>query len=183
MWLRSGRLVDPLDLDLSKVTLTDLAWSLAHTMRWGGHANPAISVAQHCVAMAREAWPNPRLALLCLHHDDGEAFFGDMLRDLKAHPNMRWYAEQEHRATELCVRHFAPQLDDLPISAAKELDRRSLLTERAMCFPADKDKTSYHPEESPLPWSHFEPYNCSGGYWAGAWLSAHSELVQRLQGA
>lgn len=139
MWLRSGRLVDPTAIDFSKVELYDLAWALANVNRWGGHASPAVSVAKHAIACARACWATPRLALLALHHDDGEAFFGDMCRDLKSHPGMAWYREQEHAATAACIRHFAPSVADLPLSAVKTVDTQSLLTERAWHFPPDKD--------------------------------------------
>ena len=153
MWTASGKLVDPcaLERDIEKVTLYDIAWALSQTMRWGGHARPGISVARHAIACARAAGrKSSRLGLLALHHDDGEAFFGDMPRDLKSRPEMAWYREQEHRATEICVRHFAPQCQGLALSAVKEVDNGSLLWERANLLPRDKEPTTYLPDVQPL---------------------------------
>lgn len=179
MWLRSGLLVDPLNLtrDISRVTIPDMAHALAHVNRWGGHADPPISVALHSLACAREALRrSPRLALLALHHDDGEAFFGDMCRDLKGEPGMSWYREQERAATEICVRHFAPAVADIPLEAIKEIDTRSLLWERARCFPATKEDASYHPELSPLTDAHF--YVAPDSTVEASWIELHDRLTR-----
>lgn len=177
IWLRSGRLVDPLNLDLSLVTVEDLAWSLGNVSRFGGHCDPPVSVAQHTLACARQAAKeSPVLALLALHHDDGEAFFGDMPRDLKARPEMAWYRAQEHRCTLRCIEHFAPACLDLPLRAVKPIDTRSMLTERRDRFPADKDATDYHPPVDPLPKSHYY----ASDTWE-TWVKLHYKLTDRAE--
>ena len=178
MWIHSGRIVDPMHLAeyMHRVTLSDVSWALAHTYRWGGHADPAISVAQHAAACARAAMANPRLALVALHHDDGEAFFGDMVRGIKEHPSMAEYRRLEHEATELCIRRFAPACAGIPVSAVKELDTRSLLWERARLLPPDRDSTDYHPELFPLPDECFV-IDQSPAEAARSWLELHETLT------
>jgi len=156
LWLRSGRLVDPLNIDFGKVELYDVAWALANENRWGGHCSPPISVAQHAIACARAVWEQPALSLLALHHDDGEAFFKDMPRDLKARPEMAWYREQEHACTERCIRHFAPSVASLLTipnirHSLKTIDLGSLLTERTDRFPPEREDCGYTPDVPPLP--------------------------------
>lgn len=179
LWLKSGKLVDPLNIDFMKVTTQDLAWALAHVNRWGGHCDPPVSVAQHAVACCFAAWPNPRLSLLALHHDDGEAFFGDMCRDLKSRPEMAWYREQEHRATEACIGHFAPEASGINLAAVKDIDTMSLLAERAQCLPPGKEDAGFHPELEPLAFDFGRVETPE--YWASVFVVAHYVLKVRLR--
>jgi len=73
---RSGTHVDILNPDPSAIRVEDIAHALACTNRYGGHLYAPYSVAQHAVIMS-EICP-PDLAFECLHHDDEEAFIGDM---------------------------------------------------------------------------------------------------------
>lgn len=81
---RGGRF-DLSDPDPDDVHIEDIAASLAHTCRFGGHCNQFYSVAHHSLHVSRELpSDNPRLQLLGLLHDAGEAYLGDIPRPLKA---------------------------------------------------------------------------------------------------
>jgi uncharacterized protein len=78
---RSGKLIDLLNPKPEDLVLEDIAWALAHTNRFNGHASVAYSVAEHSVRVShvcdrRDAWAG-------LMHDATEAYLGDVTRPLK----------------------------------------------------------------------------------------------------
>jgi len=80
----TGGSFDLFDPDPEDVRLPDIAAGLAHTCRFGGHCRTFYSVAHHSLHVSRElADAGPRLALLGLLHDAGEAYVGDVPRPLK----------------------------------------------------------------------------------------------------
>ncbi|WP_290815891.1 hypothetical protein [Halovivax sp.] len=81
----SGRRVDPFDVSPTDVHLRDVAAGLSHTCRFGGHCKHFYSVAHHSLNVSRELpREEPRLQLIGLLHDAGEAYLGDIPRPLKA---------------------------------------------------------------------------------------------------
>ncbi len=82
IWTHGGRRFDLRNPDAAAVSIADIAWSLATTRRWTGHARPAYSVAQHSVYASRLV---PReYALEALLHDAAEAYTGDIASPLKS---------------------------------------------------------------------------------------------------
>ena len=73
----------PFDPQPAEVRLLDIAAGLAHTCRFGGHCRQFYSVAEHSLYVSRE-FETPRLRLLGLLHDAGEAYLGDVPRPIKA---------------------------------------------------------------------------------------------------
>jgi len=69
------------------LSLDDLAYGLAHTFRYGGHSDPAVTVAEHCLLVTQiiqVLWPgNPRLALAGLFHDASESVLHDIQSPLR----------------------------------------------------------------------------------------------------
>lgn len=86
----------------STVTLPELADCLSNICRWGGWCNPWFSVLQHEILVAdlvyNDTSGDPLCTLYALHHDDHEAFRGDIpsprKRYLKRH-NQLFRGEQE----------------------------------------------------------------------------------------
>jgi hypothetical protein len=79
----TGESFDLFSPDPADVRLLDIAAGLAHTCRFGGHCREFYSVALHSLHVSRELPDDPRLQLLGLFHDAGEAYVGDVPRPLK----------------------------------------------------------------------------------------------------
>lgn len=82
----SGEYVDTSNPQPETIKLSDVAHALANTCRFGGHCKHFYSVATHAVFVSRrlERRSAPlELQLAGLHHDDAEAFLGDIPRPLK----------------------------------------------------------------------------------------------------
>lgn len=100
----SGAFVDTADPQ-PNIRLQDIAHALSLTCRFGGHCRVYYSVAEHAVLVSRwlEAGGYPRYTCLAgLHHDDSQAFLGDVTRPLKTHLGER-YAELSSRMDRAIV--------------------------------------------------------------------------------
>ena len=87
-WLLTaeGKQFYPLDPRPEAVSLDDIARALSHLCRWTGHTRYHYSVAQHAVQVALAVEHiAPDWALAALHHDDAEAYLGDIARPWKKH--------------------------------------------------------------------------------------------------
>lgn len=85
--LASGGYLDLADPDPHNIRLDDVAHGLAHTCRFAGQCRKFYSVAEHAVLVAmrlRGLGAVPAVQLAGLHHDDAEAYLGDVTRPLKA---------------------------------------------------------------------------------------------------
>ena len=69
-----------------RINLEDIAHALGNICRYGGHCRVFYSVAEHAVFVServkRQGWSKV-LQLAALHHDDSEAYLGDIPRPLK----------------------------------------------------------------------------------------------------
>lgn len=81
-----GAFVDTHRPDPSSISLEDIAHALAQTCRFGGHCQRFYSVAEHAVFVSRRLERQTRdmaVVLAGLHHDDAEAYLGDIPRPMK----------------------------------------------------------------------------------------------------
>lgn len=72
------------------IRLDDIAWQLATTNRYLGAASRPISVAEHALLVASrlaDLGAPPETVLAGLHHDDHEAYMGDIVRAVKTYLN------------------------------------------------------------------------------------------------
>ncbi len=126
-WMQtfSGGRFYPLDPRPEDLDLADIAHSLSHICRYGGHVDRFYSVAEHCVLLSHAVAPEH--ALWALLHDATEAYVGDMVRPLKAH--MPDYCQVEDRIMDIVALRYG--LDGPMPAEVKDADTRILLDERA----------------------------------------------------
>ena len=82
----SGLIVDLERPTPDMIDPDDIAWALAHTLRYGGHSNQPITVANHSIEDANHvayATADADLVRAGLLHDAAEAYLGDVIRPLK----------------------------------------------------------------------------------------------------
>lgn len=136
----SGNFVDTKRPDPDTIVLEDIAHALANTCRYGGHCQRFYSVAEHAVfcsiRVERQGYGR-RTALAALHHDDAEAYLGDIPRPLK--PLLgKGYERLSDRMDAAIVEGL-----DLPLSVGhfhdqpvKEADTWALLVEAKFLLPS-----------------------------------------------
>lgn len=83
----TGRFVDTKTPKAATICLEDVAHALAATCRYGGHCQRFYSVAEHsvfCSIRVERRGYGRELQLAALHHDDAEAYLGDIPRPMKS---------------------------------------------------------------------------------------------------
>lgn len=82
-WLQTftGKRFFPLDPREEDVCIEDIAHSLAHQCRYGGHVKRFYSVAEHCILLSERVYPDHAFAALM--HDCAEAYLVDIPRPIK----------------------------------------------------------------------------------------------------
>ena len=124
IYLRSGLYFDLGEPRACPFTIEDVAHSLAHICRFGGHTRRFYSVAEHSVWCSRIV--PPEHALEALLHDAAEAFIGDVTRPLKS-------MLPSYRALEASVEEAVfTRLGIGPVlhESVREADRRMLVAEQ-----------------------------------------------------
>lgn len=135
----SGQFVDVNDPRPSSIKLEDIAHALSQTCRYGGHCRRFYSVAEHAVfvshRIARRGHGVLR-QLAGLHHDDAEAYLGDIPRPLK--PLLTDFSALEDRMDRAIVAAL-----DLPFTTrafhdaeVKTADNWSLFVEAKFLLPS-----------------------------------------------
>lgn len=82
----SGKKFDYSDVEAYTPTVEEVAHSLSNTCRYNGHCKGYYSVAEHaarCALLAFRLGLSPAVQFAALHHDDDEAYSGDVIRPLK----------------------------------------------------------------------------------------------------
>lgn len=177
-WLqvRSGLAFYPLDPRVEDVTVDDVAFSLAHQNRFGGHAG-VYSVAQHCVHASVAVQPTPTecdaviamglassaldairlLTLAALCHDAHEAYVIDVPRPLKvamkpvhAGPPVSLYDMIEERCQRVVCAALGVPYELVHFASVVEADEVMLATEARdlMATPP----MPWGLDVDPLPW-------------------------------
>lgn len=102
----SGALIHLDDPRASELSCTDIAHGLANTCRFGGQCSEFYSVAQHAVFVRDLVLTHEECTLdrvrAALHHDDPEAFLGDVPSPLKPLLGVPWQQLEDDWDATLC---------------------------------------------------------------------------------
>jgi uncharacterized protein len=142
----TGRQYFPLDPKPGDIDIIDIAHSLSHLCRFGGHCMEYYSVAEHSVRVSRlvnqmfkESYPDRRnqqriTALWGLLHDAAEAYLLDFLRPMKS----QGILGGEYRRLEslnmqvICMQFKLPDKEPLIVTIADDVllatERRDLMS-------------------------------------------------------
>lgn len=137
MW--SGAYLDYENIRAKDITLVDIAHGLAHTCRFGGHSRIFYSVAEHAILVSSlllerhpGAWP---LALHALHHDDHEAYVGDLPTPLKNVLGPRYKRLVDTLDAAIC-QALGLGLPSLTLEPVKRADAEALRMEAHLLLPS-----------------------------------------------
>lgn len=189
----SGRYVDLARPTAAMIELVDVAHGLSMTCRYGGHCARFYSVAEHAVLVAEklEREGHPEFALAGLHHDDAEAYLGDVPRPLKllmmraAVPSVAGSYGQLEAAMDFAVwdalgrdlweaMHYQHPL-------VKAADNWAALTEARALMPSGGEGWSYWKMDVPWPVGD-PPWQLGMGppNARSLWLAKHRSLLAAL---
>lgn len=190
----SGRFLDFAEPDPGQITLDDIAHGLAHTCRYGGQCKHFYSVAEHSILVAEKLWEvyhDAWVALLGLHHDDHEAYIGDIPRSLKKLLGDEWILI-ERRMDEVIAAALGHQwaADDFHIGGhVKDADNWALMWEARYLLPSGGGGWDV---ELRWPVEGTRPQELSPGGWTipvsperakSKWLACHAKLKNMIGGS
>lgn len=190
----TGHYVDTNNPQPGSIVLEDIAHALSMLCRFGGHAKTFYSVAEHSVFVSKtleELGESRATCLAGLHHDDAEAYLGDIPRPLKLllAPVYRPLSDKmDHAIAVALSKHGPPWLyaTDFHRSEIKAADNHALLLEAQHLMPSH----GLNWEGSSLDWNIMDwktfvpeqPEYWTGGLSPvqaeGAFLSRHWELIR-----
>jgi hypothetical protein len=186
----------PAHPDHRAVNLKTLAYSLAGINRYGSHARPRISVAEHAVFVSRKLGrmdASLSLQMAGLHHDDAEALngIGDVQRPAK--PLLDESFRDRERKLDQCVwralawpdKEFEPlwQTAQLRDPLLKAVDCFTCVLEARFCMPSAGEgweQTFGDAAEVEIPTDRFDVLPFWPDWQAEReYLKRHHELAER----
>ena len=135
-----GEEFTPLDPDINKIHIEDIAHSLSLMCRANGHTEHFFSIAQHsinCTNEAKARGHSPRVQLACLLHDGSEAYISDITRPVKHY--LSEYRQIETNLQNVIYRKFVgEQLNEEELSLINNIDNDMLVNEFEALMPRRK---------------------------------------------
>lgn len=137
----TGRFVDTRTPHPGTIVVEDIAHALARTCRYGGHCLSFYSVAEHAVfcskRVERQGHGKAR-QLAALHHDDAEAYLGDIPRPLKPLLGAAYKRLTDKMDSAIIdALNLIGRESDFHAAEVKEADNWSLLVEARHLLPSE----------------------------------------------
>lgn len=185
----SGRFVDLSNPQPDTIVLEDIAHGLSHTCRYNGQIE-FYSVAEHAVAVSERLETlgyTREMCMIGLHHDDAEAYLGDVTRPLKSLLQPAYGVLTKRMEMTIAAALDLPMLvDPLGFSAVKDADNWALLREAKVLLPSMGEGWAGHgcnwdfdldvlTESKPSNWG---PSCLSPTDAEGLFLTRHWELIR-----
>lgn len=181
-----GGVFDPLDPDPELVQLEEIAHSLATSTRYTGHAVKPYFIAEHVVRASRlvEKEHGAGIAMWVLHHDDPEAYIGDLASPLKRDPA---FGQRFRGAEDRIMRYAICPAFNLPWPEPPEVHAVDTLMLKwevrdIMPKPTPEARALWEPwlvDLPPAPRERIEPWG-----WRQAkarYLAQHAKLERQLR--
>lgn len=186
----SGQFVDLKDPKPETINLDDIAYALSQICRYNGHTKRFYSVAEHAVMVSKRLERkgfSPHTQLSGLHHDDAEAYLGDVVRPLKVLLG-DLYTEMEDHMDEVIAKALElPKVSEISRHVIKEADDWAIFVEARHFLPSKGEgwtlKSFY--KDSDIPNRIVTPNYFKGGIKPSKahlnFLKRHSELIDPLK--
>lgn len=177
----SGLYLDVASPNPEMIQVDDIAHALSNICRYGGHCSPFYSVAEHAVFVSKRLerkGHSKETQLAGLHHDDAEAYLGDIPRPIK--PLLGKPYERMTNKVDAAI--FAaldlPLTDDDPLHdpIIKEADNWALLVEARHLLPSKGLYWDSHAEGKT--WTAGQPDRIiTPDYWRGGLQPEEAEAL------
>lgn len=136
----SGVFVDVGNPDPDTINLEDIAHALSQTCRYGGHCSTFYSVAEHSVFVSirvERKGGSKYEQLAALHHDDAEAYLGDIPRPMKPLLGDAYERMSDTMDAAIVLGLELPvAVSDLHASTIKDADNWALFVEAKYLLPS-----------------------------------------------
>jgi len=164
-----------------QIVLSDVALALSRACRYGGHTRRFYSVAEHTILMSdwvlQQPWGNELAALTALHHDDAEAYIGDLPRPAKQ--NMPQFKAVETGIDRAVAERFGTIY---PMPAwLKQADTAILVDERAQVMRQSGNRWAID-DHHPLGVRTWKIMGRWSWWVRREWLRRHEELTAKING-
>lgn len=165
------------------ISVDDIAHSLSMLCRFTGHSKRFYSVAEHVVRgtwALRELLVEGELLFLFLHHDDTEAYVGDVSRPLKS--RLPQYVELENRIHTAIYGALGPRIGPSLADRVKDVDNAMLGAEARVLMSRPPQDWGLKPKPHWLAFfrPHIPRYSIMPSwYWKREYLKLHHELKGR----
>lgn len=177
----TGKLINPLELRVEDVDITDIAHGLAMACRFNGHTKAHYSVAEHSVHVASRL--PKHLKLEGLLHDADEAYLVDLPKPLKVLPQFAAFVEAEHHVMSVIRKKFNLSLDE-PEEVKRQDKLMCLIEKKALMNwtapPADVCVAKFGQEIPEMDLPLFGPWNANWAKRIGV-PSAKEEFLQAFK--
>lgn len=129
----------PLDPRPEDIVLEDIAHGLSHICRFGGHTRTFYCVGDHALHVTdciKQLGGTVLEQFIGLHHDDTEAYVGDVVRPMKRQPEFDFYRHNEDVLARAIFKSFGLKEDVFPFpDIIKYADNALLYTEARDMMP------------------------------------------------
>lgn len=138
----TGKIFDPLDMNVEDVDIKDIAHALSYSCRFNGHCRNFYSIAEHSYAVSRYLefiGCDARIQMRGLLHDGAEAYLGDIIRPIKQEVSVLEIYERfilDRIFIKYEVKLSTPSPGDLDL-IIMEADDKILLTEAERLIDGD----------------------------------------------
>ena len=167
----SGKQFHFMDPKPEEVDINDIAYALSNTCRWGGHCDPPVSVAQHCLTVYSllYSWDAPlEIQFQGLLHDAAETYIPDIPTPIK--PFLAEFRDIDRRIEEAIFAYAGCPYP--PAAVVKEADTEVLKWEYRDLMPG---YVLYDPLFDRGTHEIMSPKEAEGWY-----LEVYNSIVQRL---
>ena len=167
-----GKWIDTFNLQPEDISLEQIAHHLALTNRWCGATRVPITVAQHAVFVSRLV-PHKK-ALAALHHDDHEAFQGDIPRLVKSSPEYKFQRDVGRRAQQVIAQVFRFNPNHNPEQDEEIMKADNLMLRFEAYMYCHHNMRNYLQTDV-----SFSELHSIGAFWVWPWERAQEEFIKR----
>lgn len=177
----SGKSINLRAIDVDKICIRDVAFSLSNINRFAGHAMRPISVAEHslmvCQIMEMHfGIRSPAVLLAALLHDSHEYLVGDVTQPVKQLIGSAWKAEED-RIQRVVLKHFKCWTAfSVSHALIHDADMHALSSEREQLMHPDGEVWPCQITHPAIDWVKYSASQFTAEDWRQMFVDKYNEL-------